>query len=430
MANVRKTQVKKISSPNIIQITATPIPTPEIICNEPQASILHKLGNGEYTIVKRNICSSVWKIFREIRRPDGTKLLGRYYCVGCNQILKSIGDITSNLRSHKCHADFLKKQTTNPLNSTTISTNGSSSNITANNTVTGKRKRGLDMSDTEWEPNSDDGKKNTSPVSVRYQKNDKKKKKPILKQTKEVPKETPRCDYKRFNWTEDATRVFLQLWAAHIDDLRGSRMKKEVHKEMANEMQKFEITYTEVKAKIDNMSKRYKQESEMSSSTGIPSQWEYFYKLRSLLTGTASTVKSFEEIIVKQQVSDSDNESNHAASFDMEHDENLMKEDEDEEEFDNSMMLQDDQQTNLSTRRQHKDEPEDDDDFEEQQDLDTSASPSNVSPKVNRAERLLQIEKEKLQIEREKLSVMRTFKQDLASFHKDLMEILRRKFNK
>ncbi|KRF97642.1 uncharacterized protein Dwil_GK26805 [Drosophila willistoni] len=369
MANVRKTQVKKISSPNIIQITATPIPTPEIICNEPQASILHKLGNGEYTIVKRNICSSVWKIFREIRRPDGTKLLGRYYCVGCNQILKSIGDITSNLRSHKCHADFLKKQTTNPLNSTTISTN-------------------------------------------------------------EVPKETPRCDYKRFNWTEDATRVFLQLWAAHIDDLRGSRMKKEVHKEMANEMQKFEITYTEVKAKIDNMSKRYKQESEMSSSTGIPSQWEYFYKLRSLLTGTASTVKSFEEIIVKQQVSDSDNESNHAASFDMEHDENLMKEDEDEEEFDNSMMLQDDQQTNLSTRRQHKDEPEDDDDFEEQQDLDTSASPSNVSPKVNRAERLLQIEKEKLQIEREKLSVMRTFKQDLASFHKDLMEILRRKFNK
>ncbi|XP_068143221.1 trichohyalin [Drosophila tropicalis] len=361
----------------------------EILCNEPQASILRKLGNGEYALVKRHMCSSIWKIFREIRRPDGTTLLGRYYC-----------------------------EQTNILNSTAKS---SSSDMAAYKTDTTKRKRGFEMSDSEWEAQFDNGNEKTTPVPVR--------KKPNSKQRTKVPMENSRCMYKRFNWTEDATRVFLQLWAAHIDDLRSNRMKKEIHQEMANEMKKFEITPTEVKSKIDNMSKRYKQESEMTSSTGIPSEWEYFYKLRSLLTPTASIVKSFEEIIVKQQVSNSVNKSNHAAdSIEMEQEENLIKEDEEEELY-NSAMLQDKQQTNFSTGG-HKETPEDDEDFEEQQDLDHSASPSNFSPKANRAERLLQIEREKLQIEREKLIVMRTFRQDLALFHKTVMKILRQKLKK
>ncbi|XP_016971147.1 uncharacterized protein LOC108038812 [Drosophila rhopaloa] len=83
-------------------------PEEEEKCTEAQLDILLKINTGEYRLVKKNKRSSVWNVYREIARPDGTKLKWRYYCIGCKRVMQSTGGTTSNLRIHKCHVRFLK----------------------------------------------------------------------------------------------------------------------------------------------------------------------------------------------------------------------------------------------------------------------------------------------------------------------------------
>lgn len=78
-------------------------------CTEAQLDILLKINTGEYRLVKKNKRSSVWNVYREIARADGTKLKWRYYCLGCKRVMQSTGGTTSNLRIHKCHVRYLKQ---------------------------------------------------------------------------------------------------------------------------------------------------------------------------------------------------------------------------------------------------------------------------------------------------------------------------------
>ncbi|EDW70850.2 uncharacterized protein Dvir_GJ11319 [Drosophila virilis] len=81
----------------------------EAKCTESQLDILLKIHDGQYRLVKKNKRSSVWNVYREIARPDGTKLKWRYYCLGCKRVMQSTGGTTSNLRIHKCHVRYLKQ---------------------------------------------------------------------------------------------------------------------------------------------------------------------------------------------------------------------------------------------------------------------------------------------------------------------------------
>ncbi|KAH8327869.1 hypothetical protein KR067_001184, partial [Drosophila pandora] len=78
-------------------------------CTEAQLDILLKINTGEYRLVKKNKRSSVWNVYREIARADGSKLKWRYYCLGCKRVMQSTGGTTSNLRIHKCHVRYLKQ---------------------------------------------------------------------------------------------------------------------------------------------------------------------------------------------------------------------------------------------------------------------------------------------------------------------------------
>ncbi|XP_043648942.1 uncharacterized protein LOC122617248 [Drosophila teissieri] len=78
-------------------------------CTEAQLDILMKINSGEYRLVKKNKRSSVWNVYREIARPDGTKLKWRYFCMGCKRVMQSTGGTTSNLRIHKCHVRYIKQ---------------------------------------------------------------------------------------------------------------------------------------------------------------------------------------------------------------------------------------------------------------------------------------------------------------------------------
>ncbi|KAH8296660.1 hypothetical protein KR054_009476 [Drosophila jambulina] len=84
-------------------------PDEEEKCTEAQLDILLKINTGEYRLVKKNKRSSVWNVYREIARSDGTKLKWRYFCLGCKRVMQSSGGTTSNLRIHKCHVRFLKQ---------------------------------------------------------------------------------------------------------------------------------------------------------------------------------------------------------------------------------------------------------------------------------------------------------------------------------
>ncbi|XP_017841388.1 uncharacterized protein LOC108599110 [Drosophila busckii] len=78
-------------------------------CTESQLDILLKIHEGQYKLVKKNKRSTVWNVYREIARRDGTKLKWRYYCLGCKRVMQSTGGTTSNLRIHKCHVRYLKQ---------------------------------------------------------------------------------------------------------------------------------------------------------------------------------------------------------------------------------------------------------------------------------------------------------------------------------
>lgn len=81
----------------------------EAKCTESQLDILLKIHCGQYVLVKKKKRSTVWNVYREIARPDGTKLKWRYYCLGCKRVMQSTGGTTSNLRIHKCHVRYLKQ---------------------------------------------------------------------------------------------------------------------------------------------------------------------------------------------------------------------------------------------------------------------------------------------------------------------------------
>ncbi|XP_020801858.1 uncharacterized protein LOC110178917 [Drosophila serrata] len=95
-----------IGSRNMFIINA---PDEEEKCTEAQLDILLKINTGEYRLVKKNKRSSVWNVYREIARSDGTKLKWRYFCLGCKRVMQSSGGTTSNLRIHKCHVRYLKQ---------------------------------------------------------------------------------------------------------------------------------------------------------------------------------------------------------------------------------------------------------------------------------------------------------------------------------
>ncbi|XP_017021298.1 uncharacterized protein [Drosophila kikkawai] len=84
-------------------------PDEEEKCTEAQLDILLKINTGEYRLVKKNKRSSVWNVYREIARADGTKLKWRYFCLGCKRVMQSSGGTTSNLRIHKCHVRYIKQ---------------------------------------------------------------------------------------------------------------------------------------------------------------------------------------------------------------------------------------------------------------------------------------------------------------------------------
>jgi len=60
-------------------------------------------------------------------------------------------------------------------------------------------------------------------------------------------------------WSAEATEWLLEMWLENLGGFRGKKRKNlDIMKEMAYSMREFNITWVEIKAKMDNMKKRYR----------------------------------------------------------------------------------------------------------------------------------------------------------------------------
>ncbi|XP_017089576.2 uncharacterized protein [Drosophila bipectinata] len=74
--------------------------------------IHEKIESGVYKLAtnRKSTRSTVWQVYRKIEKDDGTILEEVLYCMGCKNIMSFVHKSTTNLRRHKCHLQYLKKQ--------------------------------------------------------------------------------------------------------------------------------------------------------------------------------------------------------------------------------------------------------------------------------------------------------------------------------
>ncbi|XP_030569948.1 uncharacterized protein LOC115769330 [Drosophila novamexicana] len=74
--------------------------------------IRDKIENGIYKLATndKSTRSTVWRVYRKIEKEDGKILEHVLYCIGCKNLMSFTHKSTTNLRRHKCHLQYLKKQ--------------------------------------------------------------------------------------------------------------------------------------------------------------------------------------------------------------------------------------------------------------------------------------------------------------------------------
>ncbi|XP_022218088.1 uncharacterized protein LOC111071196 [Drosophila obscura] len=74
--------------------------------------IREKIENGIYKLAlnDKSTRSTVWRVYRKIEKEDGHVLENILYCTGCKGLMSFTHKSTTNLRRHRCHLQYLKKQ--------------------------------------------------------------------------------------------------------------------------------------------------------------------------------------------------------------------------------------------------------------------------------------------------------------------------------
>lgn len=74
--------------------------------------IRDKIEKGIYKLATndKSTRSTVWRVYRKIEKDDGKILEHVLYCIGCKNLMSFTHKSTTNLRRHKCHLQYLKKQ--------------------------------------------------------------------------------------------------------------------------------------------------------------------------------------------------------------------------------------------------------------------------------------------------------------------------------
>ncbi|XP_043648936.1 uncharacterized protein LOC122617240 [Drosophila teissieri] len=341
--------------------------------------ISSKVLRGEYRLLRRKQRGSVWKVYREIVRSDGAIINGLYFCTGCKRVMRSFN--TSNLRTHKCHVDYLRTEDA------------------------------CEDAITEIHP-------------------------PILDESLER-----RLSWNSFQpseWSFHAVELLLELWAKHCVDLRDTRKRVKVIWKMTGEMKALGFTFTEIKNKIDDMGQQYRRESHMEKTSGNKSEWEYYETLKMIFNSDRNIIDSM-PLENSGNVPSRTSEQN---SFGSQLDEPLMdtnylkspkvqprerasfdaneSAEEAQEDVDELQILKD----NIIREIEESSTVHSQENYEDELDQQNSKTEEMRRAKRQRAARMMEIEEEKLVIERKKCKLMKFFVREMSSFHKDFMDIL------
>ncbi|XP_002030228.2 uncharacterized protein LOC6605395 [Drosophila sechellia] len=338
-----------------------------------------KVLRGEYRLLRRKQRGSVWKVYREIVRTDGAIINGLYFCTGCKRVMRSFN--TSNLRTHKCHVDYLRTEELCEEGIAEI-----------------------------HPPQLDDS----------------------------LERRLSWNSFQPSEWSFHAVELLLELWARHCVDLRDSRKRVKIIWKMTGEMKSLGFTFTEIKNKIDDMGQQYRRESHMEKTTGHKSEWEYFETLKMIFSSDRNIIDNM-PLDKSGSVPNTNSEHN---SFGSQLDEPLMdtnylrsqKEhsgegdsfnineyaEEAQEDVDELRILKD----NIIREIEESSTVHSQENFEDELDQQNSKTEEMKMAKRQRAARIMEIEEEKLVIEKKKCKLMKFFVREMSSFHKDFMDLL------
>ncbi|XP_016971148.1 DNA topoisomerase 1-like [Drosophila rhopaloa] len=246
---------------------------------------------------------------------------------------------------------------------------------------------------------------------------------------------------KYFVWTADSTECLLEMWMENLSDFYGRRKNSHIMREMAESMKDYGLSMLEIKAKMDNMKKKYRKEFQILSLSGSKrSNWEYFSQMRHIMEYNDDEFESDEESMPK---------SSHNKSSPVKKE--SPKGNQSENEYSDSSFEFEfpEPDVNRKNSKRPHDEVYDDSDEEEPSinlHLESSLSDENTTESIhseNESERSIEfvfpelnakrykhkrakaMGEEMLALQRETLNVMRTMAKDLSSFHDKFLKALK-----
>ncbi|XP_070854802.1 uncharacterized protein [Drosophila suzukii] len=90
----------------------------------------------------------------------------------------------------------------------------------------------------------------------------------------------------KLRWTKQMEVLLIDIWQENIEELRGARKNVHIYMEMAQTLMEagFDVSYKDVRTKIENLTKMYRQEkNNMGPSGGAPSSWQHYELVHSFL---------------------------------------------------------------------------------------------------------------------------------------------------
>ncbi|XP_004518891.1 uncharacterized protein LOC101455486 [Ceratitis capitata] len=102
----------------------------------------------------------------------------------------------------------------------------------------------------------------------------------------DMDEESENVNKRRNKWVKEVENLFLHLWRERLDKLRACRKNSHILMEIAVEMELegYKFSILELKTKMHNMTAKYRKEKKQFRATGIPSDWEPYEEMESLIT--------------------------------------------------------------------------------------------------------------------------------------------------
>ncbi|KAH8361490.1 hypothetical protein KR084_005126 [Drosophila pseudotakahashii] len=238
-----------------------------------------------------------------------------------------------------------------------------------------------------------------------------------------------------FVWTAPATECLLEMWLENLDDFRGKERKNsDIMREMAHAMWEYDITTVEIKAKMDNMKKKYRKEFQKIRLLKIDrSRWSYFSQMQHIMeysdddeefeSDAESIPKSAykgpikKESPIENEYSDSAIEFEFPESANKRHKSNGPE----TEEFTDEEILPNLYSENSLT----EEEPTGSIRSGNESDSSADFNFPELNAKRYQRQRANALGEEMLALQRETLNVLRTMAEDLSSFHDKFLRALK-----